>query len=790
MSTPTPTSTPEPFAFYAHLPDGLDFFEGEPLSKEIWNNKYRFGTEANFYDTAKRVVEGVYSKDPESWAKEEAISAMSSGLWMPGGRILAGAGTDKRVTLFNCYVNATLEDSMEGIHHGYGNVMFTMQQGGGIGTDFTPLRPDGAWLSRTKAPASGPIPFAIAQNAIGETVESAGERRGAQMGTLADFHPDLPKWITMKRESGVMTQFNVSILVSDAFMNAVAEDEQWMLYHAVPPLNRPQELVDLDFWDEYTNCKAHVYAVWKARELWEMITRYTYEYSEPGVIFIDRVNELNNLQYREQIRCTNPCGEQPLPPNACCNLGAVNLALMVRNPFTDEAEFDYELLRNTVRVGTRFLDNVTDVTLYPLEAQKVEQESTRRIGLGFSGLSTAMAQLGIRYGSSKSARFADEVTRALAGYTYKASTELAEERGAFPEYDEKQFWYTNQNFAALRWKDEEFFGRPIRNGVCNTLAPVGTGSIVYGNIDSGLEPIFSLEYDRKVRQRDDSFKTHKVRSFTLRLWRHLYGDEPLPRHVVTADQLKVYEHIAVQEACQQWIDASISKTINIPEEMPYEEFAQVYTLAYEAGLKGCTTFRPSDVRGSILSAEGTAADPAKAIKTSLPETASTTFKRPPTLEALTTKVNWPAMNSAAYVTLSRLKDGSPYEIFLHSKDQRNNEWMTTATLFMSWLLRLGVPLSKIADELEQVHSMDGYIVEGRYRPSFISLLGNKLKEMDAEFQEQPPLLPASATTDASGDALQGFTFAKGRRCRQCNSPRVVLESGCEKCIDCGYSKCM
>ncbi len=787
----------ESMELYSHLPSGIDLFEGEPLSREIWHNKYRFDGETNWADTSKRVVRGVYAKDPSKAAADNAYRAMSLGLWMPGGRIIAGAGTEKVVTLFNCYVARTVDDSMEGIHNVYGDVMFTMQQGGGIGTDFTPIRPDGAWLKRTQTPASGPLPFMVAQDSIGQTVESAGERRGAQMGTLADFHPDLPKFIEAKHKAGVLTQFNISILVSDAFMAAVAEDEDWLLYHTVAPLKRDPELEALDFVDDYTGEKAYVYSVWRARDLWEKITRSTYEYSEPGVIFIDRVNELNNLYYREQIRCTNPCGEQPLPPNACCNLGAANVALMVRHPFTDEAVFDFDLLAKTVQIGTRFLDNVTDVTNYPLEAQKIEQEQTRRIGLGLSGLSTAMAFMGIRYGSSRSARFAGDVMRAIAFNTYLTSVQLAEERGAFPAYNAEAYWGNSNSFAATHWADTPFFGKPLRNGVMNTLAPTGTTSVAYGNIDSSLEPIWALEYDRNVRQRDDTYKKSRTTSLTARVWKHLYGEAEYPKHIVLANQLKVHEHILVQEACQQWVDASISKTINIPKEMPYEEFVQVYDLAYEAGLKGCTTYRPSEMRGSILVTEEE--EETKKVV----EKAFTQVKRPSHLSSITSKVPWPALNSPAYITLSRLADGSPFEVFLNSKDQRNTEWMTTATLFLSWLLRAGIPLTKLAEEMEQVHSLDGYIVDGRYRPSLVSFIGTKLKEMEEIYQitlttENTPSnslqLPPATRGGEDGPEKEvtipeGYNLVVGKRCRYCNSPRIVSREGCEECIDCGNSKC-
>lgn len=775
-----------PFKFYNHLPAGFDLFTHEPLSKEVWGQKYRWGAgeEKNFADTASRVVRGVYANDLEGDYSREAFEAMRMGLWMPGGRIIAGAGTNKHVTLMNCYVNGTLEDSMEGIASGYRNVMLTMQQGGGIGTDFSPLRPDGAWLSRTQAPASGPIPFAKAQDSIGLCVESAGERRGAQMGTLADTHPDLPAFIRAKHTPGILTQFNLSILISDAFMGAVHEDEDWYLYHETPPLKRSPELEALDFEDDETGKRQYVYSVWKAKDLWKLITESTYEYSEPGVIFIDRVNDLNNLSYCEAIRCTNPCGEQPLPPHGTCNLGAVNLAIMVRNPFTDDAEFDWELLKNTVRVGVRFLDNVIDVTNYPLPEQEAEEKSKRRIGLGFSGLASAIAQLGLRYGSNRSAAFAEEVTKKIAEWAYWSSWQLAEERGAFPLYKQDEFW-GNGGFAATKMRHCAFYGKPLRNGVLMTIAPTGTTSITYGNIESGLEPAFAYSYTRNLTQRDGSKKAIQCSVFTAHLWRHLNGDDPFPRYFVEASQLKVHEHITIQEACQQWIDASISKTINIPVEMPYEEFVTVYDMAYEAGLKGCTTYRPSAIRGSVLSTGAEAGTTAMAAKGMA--TAPGTVKRPDYLDGSTAKLRWPSMNAAAYVTLNRLEDGHPFEVFLSSKDQRNNEWMTTATLLMSWLFKLGVPLETIAEELKKVSSIEGYIVDGSYRPSFVSLVGSKLLDMDKRFLgiAQDLNVPITYQQLPQGAA----SFANQKRCPNCRSPKLRSKEGCETCDDCGYNKC-
>lgn len=599
------------------------------------------------------------------------------------------------------------------------------------------------------------------------------------MWTISDTHPDLPVFVNMKHQKGIWTGGNVSILVSDAFMGAVAEEEEWYLYHKIKPRERDPKLESLDFEDE-EGVTQYVYSVWPARDLWELITRSTYEYSEPGVIFIDRVNDRNNLQYVEEIRCTNPCGEQPLPPHGTCNLGAVNLALMVRDSFTDDAEFDWDLLRNTVRVGVRFLDNVIDATNYPLPEQELEEISKRRIGLGLSGLASAFAQLGIRYGSNRSAALAGDIARCIAYTAYETSVALAEERGPFPLYDKNEFWY-GEGFAAKRLTDAPFFGKPIRNGVLLTIAPTGTTSICYGNIESGLEPAFLYDYTRHVTQRDGRREPRTTTTFSARLWRTLNQGVDFPRHFITADKLKVHEHIAIQEACQNWVDASISKTINLPEDYTYEEFLAVYDMAYEAGLKGCTTYRPSEVRGSILSATGSEGADQEG-----KDSGTVTFRRPALLSGTTAKVDWPGLNSAAYVTLNRLPDGVPYEIFLSSKDQRANEWMTTSTLLMSWLMRRGVPLSTICDELEQVHSIEGArVLDGersRYYPSLVSLIGTRLREMDevfrsnqTELSEPPPLAATSAN--------------KGMRCPRCNSDSIKLDEGCFTCLDCSYNKC-
>lgn len=768
-----------------YMPEDFDIFDN-PLSKTIWLSKYRFYTsEVDIPSTLRRCVRGIYVNDHKA-LQALAEVAVAQGLFMPAGRIIAGADTSKRVTLMNCYVNATMEDSMEGIVDGLGNIMLTQQQGGGIGTDFSTLRPTGALLSRTGSYASGPLPFMDTWNAACSTIMSAGDRRGAMMGTMSDTHPDLPKFIAAKHEKGRLTNFNVSVLVSDAFMEAVFDDEEWCLYFNVAPYHqRPAELEQWDFVDEQ-GMKQYVYSVWRARDLWDLITRSTYEYSEPGVIFIDRVNELNNLQYVENIRCTNPCGEQPLPPHGTCNLGAINLTQVIKNPFTPEAEIDWLKLHYAAAIGVRFLDNVIEVTNYPLEAQKVEEYNKRRIGLGISGLADALAMLGIRYGSTEAVRTYEAIQQAITLSAYTTSVHLAKERGSFPLFSAPEFF---RGFAGTKLPEElqrQIALNGIRNGVLLTIAPTGTTSILFGDISSGIEPVFAREAKRNVRQPDDSFKQYTTYNFSARLWKYLNPDLEYPRYMVEADDLKVYEHIAMQEAGQRWIDASISKTINVPENYSFEEFQDAYKLAYEAGLKGCTTYRPSATRGAILVKEG--AETKSEAPTAV--AAPSTYARPQTLHSVTCKVKWPNLNSALYITLGFKEDGTPYEVFLNSKDQRFTEWMTTTTLMLSWLIRSGTPFEVLCDELRQIHSMEGAFAEQQYRPSLVSFIGAKLKEMYNTYQggvnsSEELAAPASGAPDTEAPKRKTITDV----CSSCGSYNTYYSEGCMKCRDCGYSKC-
>lgn len=771
--------------------DKLQVMESQ-MVYDVWYNKYRWAGELTTENTFDRVVNAIYANDPNAEERQNAYEAMCKGLWVPGGRILAGAGTEKRVTLMNCYVNEIVEDSMEGIMHAVTNTALTLQQGGGIGTDFSTLRPEGAILTRTHSKASGPLPFMHMWDRTSATVRSAGDRRGAMMATMCDTHPDLPKFITSKREYGNLTQFNISVLVSDAFMEAIKDDEEWVLYFHVPPMDRDEKLLEYDFVNEDTGVQQYAYSVWRARDLWKLITENTYEYSEPGVIFIDRVNELNNLGYCEDIRCTNPCGEQPLPPHGVCNLGHVNLARCVQRPFTPEAAVDYNLIRQIVRMGVRFLDNVIDTSSYPLPEQKCEQMAKRRLGLGFTGLADLLAQVRVRYGSPDAVRITEEITRTMCLEAYEASSDLAIERGHFELFKAEEYC-DSYAFAAtmlpeyLKHKIRE---NGIRNSLLMTIAPTGTGSILLGNVSSGCEPVFLHSAVRRVLKTtttsfSDEHETYVEWGYGAKLYAAYFQGNyklgnmsleqlNLPSYMVTAEDLTITEHVVMQAAAQKWVDASISKTINVPKETSYEEFARVYDLAYSLGCKGCTTYRPSDIRGSVLSKPGETQSSSSSDR--LPD-------RPESLRGTTYKIKWPSFSSALYLTINSNEEGNPFEVFLASKDAKYNDWATALTVMITAIFRKGGDISFVAQELQQIQALhDGAFIDKKHHPSLPAYIGYILErhlsnKTGMTFKEQQSW------------AAEKGNQKPGEKCPRCSQMTLVRKEGCKVCASCDFTTC-
>ena len=774
----------------------MDLFNQE-LTKDIWEEKYRWpkGHEESPQQTFQRVAKGVYRDDTKE-AKYAAYTAMEQGLWCPGGRIIAGCGTDKVVTQINCYVIRDIPDSMQGISAALQDSMLTMQQGGGIGLDFSTLRPSGAYLQRTQAVASGPLPFMDMWSSMCQTIMSAGSRRGAMMAVMNCEHPDLPAFITAKHTQGRLTSFNVSVLVTDAFMEAVAQDEDWYL-----GFNQPRADGEHLFEDEREDVEGtwYAYSKWKARDLWDLIMESTYEYSEPGVIFIDRVNDQNNLKYTEVIHATNPCGEQPLPPNGCCNLGAVNLARMVRKPFTAGAKFDFALLRKVVRIGVRFLDNVADVANYPLATQREEEELKRRIGLGITGLADALMQLQVEYGTERSLFIAENIMKTIRDTAYDESAELAKERGPFPLYKE-EWGQGNPVVEGLPDKVKaKIKEHGIRNGVILTIAPTGTTSILFGNVSSGLEPVFAHFYKRKVLQADGSHREYIASGYGYRMYQNLVGGDEvtLPTYMSTAEVLSVDSHVRMQGVCQRYVDASISKTINLPKDITYEEFKLVYWDTYSLGCKGCTTYRPSEVRGSVLS---TLEEDAKSQGHAQPALR----ERPDVLTGRTYKLTWPHSKSAYYVTINNDEEGTPFEIFITSTNSKHQDWTTALSLMISAIMRKessGGDLSFVPDELEKVMSTtDVAWVKGKFYGSLVAMIGETIRlhiegsSSSSSSSDRDRTTHVSHIHGGGGDeGSHSFTphthIDPKTVCDACGMPTLKKDGGCMTCTNCHVKSC-
>jgi ribonucleoside-diphosphate reductase alpha chain len=490
---------------------------------------------------------------------------------------LAGAGTGRAVTLFNCFVMNKIGDSIPEIFANLGEAAQTLQQGGGIGHDFSTLRPKGARVHGVGADASGPLSFMDVWDAMCRTIMSAGARRGAMMGTLRCDHPDIEAFIAAKQDPTKLRNFNISVIVTDAFMAAVKIDAEWPL------------LFD-----------GKVYRVLRARDLWQKIMRATYEYAEPGVIFIDRINALNPLSYTEEIYCTNPCGEQPLPAYGACLLGSLNLTRFVKTPFTKLATLEESDLRYVARVAIRFLDNVIDVSNYPLPQQKREAQNKRRLGLGVTGLADALLMCGERYGSSQAADLAGKWLRVIYEAALEESSALAVEKGSFPLFETEKYLATAYGKLLSATQRTMISEQGLRNGLLTSIAPTGTISLLAGNVSSGIEPIFSASYERRILDVSGERVEH-LDDYAVKLWRE---DHPqsVPENFVAASDLRPEEHLRMQAAVQPFIDSSISKTINVAEATEFKNFVSVYEEAYALGLKGCTTFRPNAITGSILSA--------------------------------------------------------------------------------------------------------------------------------------------------------------------------------------------
>ncbi|MGR3467952.1 MAG: adenosylcobalamin-dependent ribonucleoside-diphosphate reductase [Shimia sp.] len=771
-----------------------------PIAEQIWDMKYRLkdadGTPMDEDVTAtwRRIAEALAEPetDPDHWTPR-FYAALEDFKFLPAGRIVAGAGTGRSVTLFNCFVMGTIPDSMGGIFDMLKEAALTMQQGGGIGYDFSTIRPKGAAVHGVAADASGPLSFMDVWDAMCRTIMSAGSRRGAMMATMRCDHPDIEAFIEAKSDPARLRMFNVSVLVTDPFMEAVKADAPWQLVF-----------------------DGEVYRTVQARALWDKIMQATYDYAEPGVIFIDRINQANNLHYAETIAATNPCGEQPLPPYGACLLGSINLARLVPNPFDDDAALDEEALADLVTTAIRMMDNVVDASRFPLDAQAEEAANKRRIGLGVTGLADALLMVGVRYGSDEAADLTERWLKRIARASYLASVQLAKEKGPFPLFDAGPYLMS----GTMQQMDDDvrdaIAEHGIRNALVTSIAPTGTISLYAGNVSSGIEPVFAYSYTRKVLQPDGTRTEEEVVDYAVQMWRDRMGDAPLPDYFVNAQTLPPLDHVKMQAAAQRWVDSSISKTINCPEDITFDAFKDVYMEAWDSGCKGCTTYRPNAVTGSVLTvseepkqevpvhhssentsgdAEGMGAEPPQP-----PKVAQTSgevvhltdpLDRPVALEGQTYKLKWPDSEHALYITVNDiLLNGHrrPFEVFINSKNMAHFAWTVALTRMISAVFRRGGDVSFVVEELKAIFDpRGGAWMGGKYVPSILAAIGGVIEQH----------MVAIGFIAGEGMALKSDPRAevsvsgppKGPACSNCGSYEMRMVEGCATCANCGFSKC-
>ena len=729
------------------------------LAEEIWTAKYRFApsdgaADEDFAATATRVAMALAEAEADdqrvAWF-ERFREAMLDFRFLPAGRIIAGAGTARSVTLFNCFVMGTVSDSLGGIFDHLREAALTMQQGGGVGMDFSTIRPNGAAVEGVGADASGPLSFMDCWDSMCRTVHSAGQRRGAMMGCLAVDHPDIEAFIDAKRDPLRLRNFNLSVLVSDAFMTALGADADWPL-----------------------SFQGKTFRTVRARDLWDRLMRSTYDCAEPGVIFIDRVNAANNLKHCESISASNPCGEQMLPPYGACLLGSINLARLVARPFEDGAELDEQELAELTATAVRMLDNVIDISRYPLPQQEAEAKAKRRIGLGVTGLADALLFCGKVYGSGGAVEQTRRWLSIIKKSAYRTSARLAAEKGRFPLYDETML--DAPNLQSLDAETRALIKEHgLRNGCLTSIAPTGTTSLLAGNVSSGIEPVFAFSYERRILQPDGSARFEPVEDYAMHVWRKVRGDEVPPEDLfVSAQTLKPSDHLAMQAAAQALVDSSISKTVNCPADIGFDEFADIYIEGYHLGCKGMTTYRPNAVTGSVLklSSEMPATDAGPSLA-----------ERGEAMHGTTYKLKWPESAHAVYVTINDI-DGEagrrPFEIFVNSKNMEHYAWTLGLTRMISAVFRRGGDVSFVPEELKAVFDpRGGAWMKGRYVPSLLAAIGEVIERHIGA--EAAPSGPKADETPSSA--------APRPVCPKCGAAALVRVEGCDKCLECGHSKC-
>jgi len=802
----------------------------QPISHDVLAEKYLKPGETGIEDLFARVARALASVEKEEdRPKYEAIFLENLYAGAIGaGRIMSAAGTDIQATLINCFVQPVGDciqgldaDGYPGIYEALREAAETMRRGGGVGYDFSRIRPRGAAVKGTASMASGPCSYINVFDQSCSTVESAGARRGAQMGVLRVDHPDVMEFITAKRTPGRWNNFNVSVGMTDAFMEALISDGPWELVHPAKPGATLMEKGAFQRADG-----KWVYQTLQARALWDTVMRSTYDFAEPGILFLDHINKDNNLRYCETIAATNPCGEQPLPSYGCCDLGPIILTRFIRHPFGFDGvpAFDFESFEKSVAIQVRALDNVLDVTFWPLQQQRDESAAKRRIGVGFTGMGNALAMLCLRYDKPEGREMATRIATSMRDAAYTASVALAQEKGAFPKFDADGYLepgtFASRLPAALQ---QSIRMHGIRNSHLLSIAPTGTVSLAFAdNASNGIEPPFSWMYKRKKREGDGSYTEYSVEDHAWRRYHELGGDvNKLPDYFVSALEMSATDHIAMMEAVQPFVDTAISKTVNVPADYPYDDFKGLYQQAWNARLKGLATYRPNAILGSVLHVESAKPEPVKPAPVPVVDPMRTVIERRPkgALSAVAEKVDYWTQegHKTLYLLVSFLPMPLPnggtvdraIEFFMPvGQSGESQQWITSSMRLLSLAarggfleralsdmrkvawdrgpVRLGMHQKEDGTQVPMWHDSEvaavAYAIQNIQTQRNSLLTGDYNRRTTDTQSETDALLPQQESALATAP----LPVMAGKKCGECGAHAVIRKDGCDYCTQCGH----
>ena len=803
----------------------------QPISHDVLAEKYLKPGETGIEDLFARVARALASVELETdRPKYEAIFLENLYAGAIGaGRIMSAAGTDIQATLINCFVQPVGDciqgvdaDGYPGIYEALREAAETMRRGGGVGYDFSRIRPRGAAVKGTASMASGPCSYINVFDQSCSTVESAGARRGAQMGVLRVDHPDVMEFITAKRTPGRWNNFNVSVGMTDTFMEALISDGPWELVHPAKP---GATVLEKNGAFQRADGK-WVYQTLQARALWDTVMRSTYDFAEPGILFLDHINKDNNLRYCETIAATNPCGEQPLPSYGCCDLGPIILTRFIRHPFGFDGvpAFDFDAFEKSVAIQVRALDNVLDVTFWPLQQQRDESAAKRRIGVGFTGMGNTLAMLCLRYDRPEGREMATRIATSMRDAAYTASVALAQEKGAFPKFDADGYLaagtFASRLPAALQ---QSIRTHGIRNSHLLSIAPTGTVSLAFAdNASNGIEPAFSWMYKRKKREADGSSSEYSVEDHAWRLYRELGGDVgKLPDYFVSALDMSATDHIAMMEAVQPFVDTAISKTVNVPADYPYDDFKGLYQQAWNARLKGLATYRPNAILGSVLHVESATPEVVKPVPAPVVDPMRTVIERRPkgALSAVAEKVDYWTQegHKTLYLLVSFLPVPLPnggtvdraIEFFMPvGQSGESQQWITSSMRLLSLAarggfleralsdmrkvawdrgpVRLGMHQKEDGTQVPMWH--DSEVAAVAYAIQNIQTQRNSLLTSDYNRRstDTQPESDALLPQQESALAMAPLPVMAGKKCGECGAHAVIRKDGCDYCTQCGH----